>query len=82
MAGHSGSGKSAIIQHIALKYRCQEWIVRPIYNVKELINDSLLIQSKTLFVLNDPIGKESIDEVAYYEWRQHEEKLKALLKKK
>lgn len=32
-------------------------------------------------MLNDPIGKESIDEVAYNAWRQHEEQLKALLKK-
>uniref|UniRef100_K1Q8Z4 Novel STAND NTPase 3 domain-containing protein n=1 Tax=Magallana gigas TaxID=29159 RepID=K1Q8Z4_MAGGI len=44
VAGHSGSGKSAIIQHIALKYRSQGWTVKPIYEVRELINDCLLIQ--------------------------------------
>lgn len=49
--------------------------------MKELINDCLLIQNKTLFVLNDPIGKESVDEIAYDAWRQHEEKFKTLLKK-
>uniref|UniRef100_K1QTQ8 Ankyrin-1 n=1 Tax=Magallana gigas TaxID=29159 RepID=K1QTQ8_MAGGI len=81
VAGHSGSGKSAIIQHIALKYRSQGWIVKPIYEVRELINYCLLIQIKTLFVLNDPIGKESFDEISHDAWRQNEEKLKALLKK-
>lgn len=80
MAGHSGSGKSAIIQHIALKYRSQGWIVKPIYEVRELINDDLLIQSKTLFVFDDPIGKESFDEISHDAWRQHSEKLNALLK--
>lgn len=79
--GHSGSGKSAIIQHIALKYRSQGWIVKPIYEVRELINSCMLIHSKTLFVLNDPIGKESVDDIAYDAWRQHEEKIVALLKK-
>lgn len=78
MAGHSGSGKSAIIQHIALKYRSQGWTVKPIYEVRELINDCVLIQSKTLFVLNDPIGKEAFDEISHDAWRQNEEKLKAL----
>lgn len=71
----------AIVQHIALKYRSQGWIVRPIYEVRELINDSLPITNKTLCVLNDPIGKESVDEIAYDAWIQHEEKIVALLKK-
>ncbi|XP_065929084.1 uncharacterized protein [Magallana gigas] len=81
VAGHSGSGKSAIIQHIALKYRSQGWIVRPIYEVSELIKDSLSISNKTLFVLNDPIGKETVDDISHDAWRQNEEKIKGLLKK-
>ncbi|XP_065935402.1 uncharacterized protein [Magallana gigas] len=80
VAGHSGSGKSAIIQHIALKYRSQGWIVRPVNDVAKIV-DAYLLQSKILFILNDPIGKESFDEMAYSSWRKHEDPLNACLKK-
>ena len=33
VTGHSGSGKSAIIQHIALQYREQGWRVKSVYSV-------------------------------------------------
>eukprot|EP00105_Crassostrea_gigas_P043174 XP_019927322.1 PREDICTED: uncharacterized protein LOC109620110 [Crassostrea gigas] len=32
VTGNSGSGKSAIIQHIALSYRSQGWTIRTIYS--------------------------------------------------
>lgn len=48
--------------------------------MKELTTDCLLLPNKTLFVLNDPIGKESFDEIAYDAWIQREEKLTARLK--
>lgn len=38
MTGHSGSGKSAIIQHIALKYRERGWSVKPIKGVEDIVN--------------------------------------------
>lgn len=84
VAGHSGSGKSAIIQHIALKYRDQGWVVKPVTEVTNIITAHLLnheLKNKTLFVLDDPIGKESFDEIAYNFWKKNEEHLKAFLKK-
>ena len=30
VAGHSGCGKTAIVQHIALKYRKNGWVVKPV----------------------------------------------------
>lgn len=84
VTGHSGSGKSAIIQHIALKYRSNGWIVKPIDNVDEFLigfSTGKMIISKTLFVLHDPIGKAYIDEIAFNIWHTHEETLKACLKR-
>lgn len=85
VTGHSGSGKSAIVHHIALKYRNQGWKVKPVYTVKEIIetiNSSTSVQeNKVLFVFNDPIGKESFDEIEYNTWRKYEITLKACFKK-
>lgn len=83
VTGNSGSGKSAIIQHIALSYRGQGWTVKPIYEINE-ITDSYSsvdeLQHRALFVLNDPIGNESFDEIAYISWKQQEKRLKVCLK--
>lgn len=82
MTGHSGSGKSAIIQHIALKYRQQGWIVKLVNEVKEILNlYPFVLQDKTIFVLNDPIGKRCFDEISYNSWEAHENSLKVCLKK-
>lgn len=84
VVGHSGSGKSAIIQHIALKYRSQGWIVKPMNEVTEIIRAYSLRQvseTNTLFILNDPIGKESFDEIAYNSWKKHEVHLEDILMK-
>lgn len=55
--GHSGSGKSATIHHIALKFRSQRWKVKPVYSVIDMIqtiNSSTKIQeNKVMFILND-----------------------------
>lgn len=82
MTGHSGSGKSAIIQHIALKYRQQGWIVKLVYEVKEILSlNPSVLQDKIIFVLNDPIGKRCFDEISYNTWEAHENYLKDYLKK-
>ncbi|XP_065924950.1 serine/threonine-protein phosphatase 6 regulatory ankyrin repeat subunit B-like [Magallana gigas] len=81
--GNSGSGKSAIIQHIALRYRVKGWTVKPVYNVKEITatySSVDVLQSKILFVFNDPIGNESFDEIAYNSWKEQDERLKACLR--
>uniref|UniRef100_A0A8W8IED9 Novel STAND NTPase 3 domain-containing protein n=1 Tax=Magallana gigas TaxID=29159 RepID=A0A8W8IED9_MAGGI len=83
VTGNSGSGKSAIIQHIALRYRDQGWTVKPVYNVKEITDtysSGDVLQSKILFVFNDPIGNESFDEIAYNSWKEQDERLKACLR--
>lgn len=84
VTGHAGSGKSAIIQHIAQQYRIKGWVVKKIKDVKEIKSSVLLIENnknKFLYILNDPIGKESFDERAFESWRKYEEDLKACLAK-
>lgn len=81
VTGNSGAGKSAIIQHSALKYRSQGWMVKLVNEVKEIPSlYSSAIQNKSIFVLNDPIGKQYFDEIAYNSWESHEETLKICLK--
>lgn len=79
VAGHSGSGKSAIIQHIALQYRKQGWTVKSVKKVEEIVDgfseEKDILESKFLFVFNDPIGKESFDEILFKSWHINEEKL-------
>lgn len=83
VVGHSGSGKSAIIQHIALKYRSQGWAVKPVTGVDKIIKayeSNNILPKKTLFVINDPIGKESFDEMAFASWKKYDSHLRACLK--
>nr|XP_022290912.1 uncharacterized protein LOC111102455 [Crassostrea virginica] len=84
VAGHSGSGKSAIIQHIALKYRKNGWVVKPVYSLDEIFviiekKRKKICTDKTLFVLHDPFGKWGIDEWSFSFWRSHETKLESFL---
>lgn len=84
VVGHSGSGKSAIIQHIALKYRRQGWVVKKANEVKDVIDDfksNNVLKNQTLVVLNDPIEKETFDEQEYKSWKKLEGDLIACLKK-
>ncbi|XP_061185180.1 uncharacterized protein LOC133193235 [Saccostrea echinata] len=82
VAGNSGSGKSALIQHIALKYKQQGWNVIPVAEVKEIRKIcSPGISEKLFFVLNDPLGKDSIDVVLYNSWKMCKETLEICLKK-
>lgn len=82
VVGQSGSGKSAIIQHIALKYRSQGWAVKPITEVNKIFKayeSNNILSNKTLFVINDPIGKESFDEMAFASWKKYDLDLRACL---
>lgn len=83
VVGQSGSGKSAIIQHIALKYRSQGWTVKPVTRVDKILEayeSNNILPNKTLFVINDPIGKDSFDEMAFASWKENDLHLRALLK--
>nr|XP_022301168.1 uncharacterized protein LOC111109381 [Crassostrea virginica] len=82
VAGHSGCGKTAIVQHIALMYRRHGWLIKPVDTVQE-IKDAYISEKykkdKTMFVFNDPIGKEAISEVLYTEWKKYEQTLTRFL---
>lgn len=83
VSGHSESGKSAIIQHIALTYRREGWNVKPLSCVQELINTCFQgkrLKKTTLMILNDPFGKESFDERLYDLWSINEDALETCLK--
>lgn len=77
VTGHSGEGKTAIIHHIALKYRNEGWTVKPVAELNEIIHSMNSSKDQddngTLFVLNDPIGKESLDVLQFNSWTRHEE---------
>lgn len=77
VTGHSGPGKSAIIQHITLKYWKRGWRVKPIKVVEDIVNafSSKETYEPMLFVLNDPIGKGSFNELAFNTWIKYEEVL-------
>lgn len=56
VTGHTGSGKSAILHHVALKYRSQGWNVKQVRKVNGMIemfdSSKIDIDRGTLFVLN------------------------------
>ncbi|XP_078328667.1 uncharacterized protein LOC144623789 [Crassostrea virginica] len=84
VTGHSGSGKSAIIQHIALQYRKRGWTIKPVYSFREIhevYKCENFEQDKYIFIFNDPFGKESYDEISYNEWWRYREILYILVKK-
>nr|XP_034308518.1 uncharacterized protein LOC105341815 [Crassostrea gigas] len=83
VTGYSGSGKSAIIQHVALKYRKKGWIVKPVKDIEDIANTPFVRNNITniLFVFNDPFGKESLDELLYNKWERYEEALPSYLKR-
>ncbi|XP_062617153.1 uncharacterized protein LOC134278868 [Saccostrea cucullata] len=83
LVGNSGSGKSAIIQHIALKYEERGWNVIPVNKVEEIktICSNGVSETRFLFVFNDPLGKESLDEISYHSWKSFEEMLEMCLKR-
>lgn len=84
VTGHSGSGKSAIVQHIALKYRVEGWTIKPVDTVEEIKKDyesGHFTEGKTIFVLNDSFGKHNFDEIEYQKWVKLEQTIALFLKK-
>lgn len=84
VTGHSGSGKSAIVQHIALQYRNQGWIVKSVTRPDEIMKactiSKIHLNNKILYVMNDPIGKTIFDEFSYHSWKGNKETLNSVLK--
>lgn len=83
VTGKSGCGKSAIIQHIALKYRQEGWTVKPVKDIEEIVYAPFMETQlkKIFFVFNDPLGKESLDDILYNKWERYEEALPFFLKR-
>ena len=82
VAGHSGCGKTAIVRHVALKYRKSGWVVKPVDKVGEIkkaYTSGRFKRNKTIFVLNDPIGKESLSDILHTKWKKYEETLETFL---
>nr|XP_022308640.1 uncharacterized protein LOC111114568 isoform X2 [Crassostrea virginica] len=83
VTGHSGYGKSAIIQHIALEYRKQGWTVKPVYTFEEIhtaYKSESFQKERSMFVFNDPIGKESFDVLLFDQWKRYRETINILIK--
>lgn len=83
VTGKPGTGKSAIVQHIALKYRKKGWTVKPVKRVEEIVNAISIVKGykdKLFFVFNDPLGKQSIDIILYHSWKNGLETLASRFK--
>ena len=84
MSGHSGSGKSTIIQHIGLEYLKRGWIVCPVdrvEDIREIYETGNFTEKETILIFNDPIGKESLDDILFTTWKNNEHMLTLFLKK-
>ncbi|XP_062618728.1 uncharacterized protein LOC134280330 [Saccostrea cucullata] len=81
VVGNSGSGKTATIQHIALKYQRQGWDIVPIDEVREIKEMCSRFFTRRLFIMNDPIGKEKLDEISKHSWESLENTIEICLEK-
>ncbi|XP_078311391.1 uncharacterized protein LOC111135134 [Crassostrea virginica] len=84
VSGHSGSGKSAIIQHIALKYRKKGWVVKPVEEINQIIKayeSEEFEENMTLFVIDDPIGNGVFDDLLHRSWKNHAKRITLFLHK-
>ena len=82
VTAHPGSGKSGIIHHIAMKNRKRGWVVKPVETIHQIIkayesND--FVENMTLFVINDPIGNEVLEEILHCSWTKYEKTIEHIL---
>ncbi|XP_062591784.1 uncharacterized protein LOC134253284 [Saccostrea cucullata] len=76
ITGDQGSGKSAIAHHLALKYQNEGWSVIPIQDIRNMVGHiDFTSSSKQLFVLDDPIGRETISQNCIEDWVELENTL-------
>lgn len=86
VTGHLGSGKSAIVQHIALKYKNKGWIVKFVTRYDKIVEECTISENHSnnnniLLVMNDPVGKTIFNECLYHLWEGNKELLNSVLKK-
>lgn len=67
--GHPGTGKSAIIQHIALQYEKENWILKPLKSIKDF-EQTFSNKKKTIYVINDLFGKGAMKIEEWECWRR------------
>ncbi|XP_062615008.1 uncharacterized protein LOC134276729 isoform X3 [Saccostrea cucullata] len=77
VVGHPGSGKSAIIHHIALKMGKQGFSVIPIKSPDKIL-DYYNKRHAQVFVIDDPCGEFSVNDQAF-EWIKYSEDIKRCL---
>lgn len=76
--GHPGTGKSAIIQHIALQYKNEKWILEPLQSIMDF-EKSFSSQKNTLYIINDPFGKSAFKKEDWDCWCRNEETIENCL---
>ncbi|XP_062615024.1 uncharacterized protein LOC134276729 isoform X5 [Saccostrea cucullata] len=77
VVGHPGSGKSAIIHHIALKMGREGFSIIPVSRPEE-ITTYRNRKNPQVFVADDPCGEYTVNE-HFYEWAKHSEDIKKCL---
>lgn len=55
-------------------------LVTKVDEILKAYESNNILPNKTLFVINDPIGKESFDEMAFASWKEYDSHLRAILK--
>lgn len=68
--GHPGTGKSAIIQHIALKRQNERWNLEPLQTIMDF-EKTFSSKEQTLYIINDPFGKNALKEKEREYWHSY-----------
>ena len=77
VTGSSGSGKSSIVHHIALQLQKQGYDLMIGKNASDIYVSTRTIN--TLYLFDDPFGKNAIDQMAIIEWDRNLENIKNVL---
>lgn len=78
--GHPGTGKSAIIQHIALQYKKEKWILKPLKSITDF-ETTFKTKKKTIYVINDLFGKGAMKKEELDWWRSYTKAITSCLTK-
>lgn len=75
--GHSGSGKSAAARRAALRWCSFGYNVVPVESVEQIL-EYRRKETRQIFVIDDVLGKYSVDESYLNQWERLDSKLKTL----
>lgn len=76
--GHPGTGKSAIIQHIALQYKKEKWILEPLRSIMRF-EATFSDKKNTIYVINDLFGKGAMKREEWEYWRSNKKAITTCL---